>query len=835
MDAYPDTFAFVQIHHGDAWATSWGDARFDFYGFEVYPSSMYDGTRYHRGPKSYSTYLNDYLNRRTTPTDVAVHVAGTHVGGHTYGIKARVCVEPDGAGKTMRIYMVQVLDYWPPAISYSRDGFKQAAATEDIILSPGQCQVVERDFTFDDDSWASRDNIKIIAWAQEPQDSGLPGDRAQVFQAAIWQLGGLRTCEIKKLIASHLWPSGQFGCTVAASGDLLVSGARGEACATGILCGAAYIYRWSGSTLQQVTRVTASDESAVDRFGSSVSVSDHVVLVGAPYDDHIGELDAGSAYVYRYNGSTWIEEQKLTATVAETNAQFGSSVAIDDDVAFVGTKNEGNTGGSDGSGAVYVFRYNGANWVEEDKLTASDAAPSDQFGSSVSVFGDEAFVGAPLGDCDAGADCGALYVYRWNGSTWVQEEKLTGSDAAAGDQFGASVSANGDLVIAGAPLVDCTGGFDCGAVYLYHWNGTTWADEDKLTGRSTGDLFGWSVSLHGNVGLVGAPSAEGGSDGEDCGAAYLVRPHDNTWRANSRFAPSEVARGDAFGAAVALSENMAAVGAMFQDFWGSSDIGLVYTYAFPADCNSNGVADACDLHEGMSEDLDGDNAPDECNCPAATPVQCNTIIAKNRYLSFTGGDPGTLQAIRITFLDLPSPFEYANARTMWVAEPKEYTERSDKLLPSEAPDFPMFWAATLQCEPYFVDWSSYGHVYVFDEAILPGGTYGIQAIDEDCVLSLEHGYSTPLLLTAGPWGDICGPCDDSAWDPPDGSVDVTTDVTAVLDKFKNAPGAPIKARSDIEPSVPDLKVNISDAVFILDAFRGESYPFSGPVTTDPCR
>jgi len=84
----------------------------------------------------------------------------------------------------MRIYMVQVLDYWPIPPTYSRNGFKQAAATEDISLEPGRCANVIRTLTFDDDSWGQQANIKIIAWAQEPQSSGLPIDRAEVFQAA---------------------------------------------------------------------------------------------------------------------------------------------------------------------------------------------------------------------------------------------------------------------------------------------------------------------------------------------------------------------------------------------------------------------------------------------------------------------------------------------------------------------------------------------------------------------------------------------------------------------------------------------------------------------------
>ena len=53
---------------------------------------------------------------------------------------------------------------------------------------------------------------------------------------------------------------------------------------------------------------------------------------------------------------------------------------------------------------------------------------------------------------------------------------------------------------------------------------------------------------------------------------------------------------------------------------------------------------------------------------------------------------------------------------------------------------------------------------------------------------------------------------------------MTTDVTALLDKFKNSRGALITARADIEPGIPDQQINISDVTFALDGFRGRGYP-----------
>ena len=115
---------------------------------------------------------------------------------------------------------------------------------------------------------------------------------------------------------------------------------------------------------------------------------------------------SGSAYVFRYNGAAWVEEAKLTASDAAAEALFGASVAVADETAVVGAF--GNDDNGSLSGSAYIFRYNGAAWVEEAKLTASDGAAGDYFGSSVAVSGDTTLVGAFLAE-DNGR--GSAYVF----------------------------------------------------------------------------------------------------------------------------------------------------------------------------------------------------------------------------------------------------------------------------------------------------------------------------------------------------------------------------------------------------------------------------------------
>ena len=187
---------------------------------------------------------------------------------------------------------------------------------------------------------------------------------------------------------------------------------------------------------EQLAKLTASDAAAQDRFGRSVSLSGDVAIVGAP------QQFSGAAYVYRFDGTTWSEEQKLTASDGAAGDAFGTTVSVSGPVAVVGAPLHDDAGNY--SGAAYVYRFNGTTWTEEQKLIASDAAAEDFFGGSVAVDGNVVVVGAH-GDDDAGSRSGAVYVYRFGGMNWIEEQKLTASDGVANDAFGVSVSTAGDV------------------------------------------------------------------------------------------------------------------------------------------------------------------------------------------------------------------------------------------------------------------------------------------------------------------------------------------------------------------------------------------------------
>jgi len=195
-----------------------------------------------------------------------------------------------------------------------------------------------------------------------------------------------------------------------------------------------------GGAYEQIA-LTASDGATNDLFGFSVAVDGDTAVVGA-YDDEVTFPNQGSAYVFIRSGSTWTQQGKLTASDGAALDSFGTSVAIFGDSIVVGT--------SGNPGSAYVFTRSGGTWTEQQKLTASDGAAGDYFAYSVAISGDTVVAGASYDDIGANSEQGSAYVFTRSGSTWTEQQKLTASDGAAGDFFGYSVAIAGDTIVVAA-------------------------------------------------------------------------------------------------------------------------------------------------------------------------------------------------------------------------------------------------------------------------------------------------------------------------------------------------------------------------------------------------
>ena len=286
------------------------------------------------------------------------------------------------------------------------------------------------------------------------------------------------------------------------------------------------------------TKIVASDATEGDDFGVSVAISGNTALVGATGNDDAGG-SSGSAYLFDI--TTGNQLTKLTASDAATGDSFGTSVALSGNTALVGAS---------GNDSAYLFDITTGNQLT--KLTASDAATGDRFGWSAAISDNTALVGATRND-----DAGSAYLFDI--TTGNQLTKLTASDAAAGDEFGWSMAVSGNTALVGA-----LGNDDAGSAYLFDI--ATGNQLAKLTASdaATGDRFGYSVAISDNIALVGATHND--DAGFDSGSAYLFDI--TTGNQLAKLTASDAAAGDEFGWSVAISGNTALVGAFGDDHAG---------------------------------------------------------------------------------------------------------------------------------------------------------------------------------------------------------------------------------------------------------------------------
>lgn len=361
----------------------------------------------------------------------------------------------------------------------------------------------------------------------------------------------VETLPAGKLLASDGSGGELFGFDVSVSGDFALLGAIGDQ-DHGASSGSAYIFRRLGSGWLESVKLLPDDGAAGDAFGWSVASDGDVALVGSPGDDDNGS-GAGAVYVFRRIGGLWEQEAKLLADDGSAGDNFGYLVGISGDVVLVGAPLDDTNANL--AGAAYVFRRVGGTWAQEAKLLPNDFAPSDWFGESGAISGDVVLLGAR--DDDNGAEAGAVYVFRRIGGVWEQEAKLLPDDGAADDRFGSSISMSGDVALVGA-FRDDDNGANSGAAYVFRAVGSVWAQEEELLpdDGTEDDGFGFSLQILGDIALVGAPGAS---------RAYVFRRVGSDWQLEIELLKDDGDVFDHFATSVALGGDIALVGAARDD------------------------------------------------------------------------------------------------------------------------------------------------------------------------------------------------------------------------------------------------------------------------------
>ena len=256
----------------------------------------------------------------------------------------------------------------------------------------------------------------------------------------------------------------------------------------------------------QEVEINAFDPEFADLFGYDVAIDGEYAIVGAPLHGGFSSNNAGAAYIFQLIGGVWTHVKKLTAPWGGAPGdQFGYSVDISAGYAIVGAINTDYYGVSN-MGAAYVYSGSGINWNLEATLRPSDGAQDDHFGNAVGLSGIRAIVGA-ADDDDHGSASGSAYFFEDYHYGWTEINKVTASDAHAGDAFGTDVSISGDHAVVGAPANIGVDYNYSGAAYVFQRWGSYWTEDQRLTPDDAGffDHFGESVDIYGTQIIVGAP------------------------------------------------------------------------------------------------------------------------------------------------------------------------------------------------------------------------------------------------------------------------------------------------------------------------------------------
>ncbi len=386
--------------------------------------------------------------------------------------------------------------------------------------------------------------------------------------AAVVPLDWTATTQEAKIQASDIAASDGFAVKVAIDGDTMVAGSTGQD-TDGNGAGATYVFTRSGTSWSQQAKLLASDPNDIAFFGAEVDISGDTLVAGAKWNDG-GGSNAGAAYVFTRSGTTWSQQARIVSSDIQANDYFGEYVAIDGDTIVIGAIGE-DTGGSD-AGAAYVFTRSGTTWSQQAKIQSSDIAASDKFGTGVSIDGDTVVVGAYM-EADGQ---GAAYIFTRSGTSWSQQAKIVASDGSAGERFGNTVSISSDSVVVGS-YYDYDGGANAGSAYVFTRSGTTWSQQAKIQSSdiAASDQFGTSVSIEGDTVVVGGDRE--GAGGVNAGAAYVFTRSGTTWTEAKKIVASDAQAQDLLGFSVDISSNTVVAGARGEDTSGSG-AGTAYTF-----------------------------------------------------------------------------------------------------------------------------------------------------------------------------------------------------------------------------------------------------------------
>lgn len=320
----------------------------------------------------------------------------------------------------------------------------------------------------------------------------------------------------------------------------------------------ALVATFASATLAQGQVATFQQELTGDvpgaLFGRAVDVDGNTAVVGSPAENGF----QGAADVYVRTGTTWTFVQRLQASDAAPSSQFGGEVAISDGTIVVGARTA--TVGSIGTaGAAYVFVPSGSAWIEQVKLVPSDSSSGANFGWAIAIDGDVLAISANTSSLGA-TQRGQAYVFERSGTTWTEHALVT-PGLAANDFFGSAIGVSGTTVCVGVNGDDVGSNNGQGSAYVFTRSGTNWVMQQQLVASdgAANEGFGGSCAVAGDTVVVGA-AGEDRTPSTNQGAAYVFVRSGALWSQQRKLVANDAAANDIFGV-VAIEGDTAVVSA----------------------------------------------------------------------------------------------------------------------------------------------------------------------------------------------------------------------------------------------------------------------------------
>jgi hypothetical protein len=323
-------------------------------------------------------------------------------------------------------------------------------------------------------------------------------------------------------------------------------------------------------------KVASSNRQPFAWFGESVAISGDFMAIGAPREQVDGVDTMGAVYIFHWNGAKWVEMSRLQGVRDAGESYFGRSLALDGNNLVIGSQLK--LYGKPACGMAYLYSLEKGLWIRKEALTPKELDLHSNYGQKVAIHGQTAVIGD--------SDQDHLHVFRFNGYYWNEEAQVNVINKVQ------AVAIDKDYLLVG--VEEERSGIPnlviLGAVQVFKRTGSMWVPHQKLTASdrssartdSDGPKFGYALDVVNGFAVVGAPFEDHDASAENpiqvAGAAYIFKLEVDTWREHQKIVSNDRWFNKQFGASVAT-----AGGVVFAStVWSTASIYVYNKASFPS-------------------------------------------------------------------------------------------------------------------------------------------------------------------------------------------------------------------------------------------------------------